>query len=438
MGSLTKIYWSFIATLVPPLASLATAPLLARGLGVVGRGEVAAATAPWMFATAVGAFGLPEAVTYFAARHPTASRRVHKHGLLLVGLTAVLAVALVQVLAGPLSAGNERLESLIQISAWACVPLLLLRVPQAVLTGHQLWKVLATGQLMVSLVRLGSVVALWGTDTLTPLTATLSVVLSPLVALFLYVPRSRIALAKSDRLPPMELPPQWRDVAGYGLRVWLGALSGIVLSRMSQVLMVPLSDEAQAGIFAIAVTIGEIPLLITSAVRDVIFAADSADLESSNLEQVARVTTLFTAMAGVGMGVTLPVLLPLVFGEAFAPSVTVSFIVIAATIVGSTGSVAGAGLGARGRPGLRSWAMFWGALANMSVLLLTVPVVGAAGGGWAMLAGSAVAGTLNVIWLHRRFGLLWTSFYGVRRDDLTRVAVAMSQLLRKIRRQEVH
>lgn len=418
-GSLKKVYWSFVATLIPPLASLATAPLLARGLGVVGRGEVSAATAPWMFAIAVGAFGIPEAVTYFSARHPTTSRRVHGHGLLLVTGTAVLAALAVSLAATPLSAGNERIEALIRISAWACVPLLLLRVPQAVLTGHQLWRVLAQGQLLVSTLRLAVVVALFATDTLTPLTATLSVVLAPLAALVIYLPRSRAVLRDEDSVRLPETPdPQWRDIAGYGLRVWLGALSGIVLTRMSQILMVPLSDEVQAGIFAIAVTIGELPLLVTSAVRDVIFAADAADLDNSNLEQVSRVTTLVTLAASLGIGVTLPVLVPLAFGQEFSPSVTVAFLVIAATVIGSTGSVAGAGLGARGRPGLRSWSMLWGAIANITVLVLTVPVVGAAGGGWAMLAGSSVAGTLNVVWLDRKFGLDWRSFYGVRRADL--------------------
>lgn len=431
---MSKVYWSFLATFIPPLASLATAPLLARGLGVVGRGEVSAATAPWMFATAVGAFGLPEAVTYFAARHPAGSRRVHRHGLLLVALTSVFAAAVVHMLAGSLSAGNDRIESLIQISAWACVPLLLLRVPKAVLTGHQLWRVVALGQLVVSVVRLVSVVALFASDTLTPLTATLSVILAPLVALVIYVPRSRAVLAAADARGGMgQAEPEWRDVAGYGLRVWLGALSGIVLTRMSQMLMVPLSSETQAGLFAIAVTIGELPLLVTSAVRDVIFAADAADLDSSNLEQVARVTTLFAGVTGVALGATLPALVPLAFGDEFSPSVVVSLIVIAATIIGSTGSVAGAGLGARGRPGLRSWSMFWGALANITVLVITVPALGAIGGAWAMLAGSSVAGTLNVVWLHRKFGYDWRSFYGVRRTDVVAIWAALSVIRRGLR-----
>ncbi|EKA61957.1 polysaccharide biosynthesis protein [Janibacter hoylei PVAS-1] len=436
-GSLQKFFWSFVATFVPPLASLATAPLLARGLGVVGRGEVAASTAPWMFATAVGAFGLPEAVTYFAARHPHAARRIHQHGLLLVAVTAVAAAAAVHVLAGPLSSGNERLESLIQISAWACVPLLLLRVPQAVLTGYQLWRVLATGQLVVSVVRLASVVLLFATDTLTPLTATLSVVLTPLVALLLYIPKSRAVLRDADGTrTEASVQPEWRDVAGYGLRVWLGALSGIVLTRMSQVLMVPLSDEVHAGIFAIAVTIGELPLLVSSAVRDVIFAADAADLDSSNLEQVARITTFVTFLAGAGIGLTLPFVVPWAFGTEFTPSVVVAYLVIAATVLGSTGSVAGAGLGARGRPGLRSWSMMWGALANLTVLIVMVPWVGAAGGGWAMLAGNTIAGSLNVVWLHRRFGYDWRQFYGLRRRDVVAMRSAGRKITKRSTKQE--
>jgi O-antigen/teichoic acid export membrane protein len=42
--------------------------LLAKSLGVTGRGEVAAATAPLMFGVALLTLGLPETLTYFVAR----------------------------------------------------------------------------------------------------------------------------------------------------------------------------------------------------------------------------------------------------------------------------------------------------------------------------------------------------------------------------------
>ena len=51
-----------------PLASLATAPIMAHALGVDGRGAVAAVTAPILLATSLGTFGLPAAVTYSIAR----------------------------------------------------------------------------------------------------------------------------------------------------------------------------------------------------------------------------------------------------------------------------------------------------------------------------------------------------------------------------------
>lgn len=92
-----------------------------------------------------------------------------------------------------------------------------------------------------------------------------------------------------------------------------------------------------------------------------------------------------------------------VFGTEFAPALWPAIVILAATVVGSTGSVAGAGLGGRGRPGLRSWAMFFAAIANIVVLVIMTPRVGALGGAFAMLAGATVAGTLCVVWLDRYF-----------------------------------
>src|SRR4051812_49233962 len=63
-----------IGYVAPPFAAIVTSPILARSLGVEGRGEIAAATAPYMLGIVVATMGIPEAVTYFVARN---QREVH-------------------------------------------------------------------------------------------------------------------------------------------------------------------------------------------------------------------------------------------------------------------------------------------------------------------------------------------------------------------------
>ena len=49
---------STFGNLIAPAAGLITAPILAQSLGVVGRGDVAAATTPLLLATSVLTLGL--------------------------------------------------------------------------------------------------------------------------------------------------------------------------------------------------------------------------------------------------------------------------------------------------------------------------------------------------------------------------------------------
>ncbi|MBD4604085.1 teichoic acid transporter, partial [Xanthomonas citri pv. citri] len=93
-------------------------------------------------------------------------------------------------------------------------------------------------------------------------------------------------------------------------------------------------------------------------------------------------------------------------------------ILLLATVVGTSGSVAGAGLSARGRPGLRSISMAIGAACNLTVFLAAVGPWGVVGAALSTLVGSYVSGTMNIVFLKTRFGISASGFYGLRREDL--------------------
>lgn len=412
-----NIAWSLAGNVAAPVMALGTAPILAQGLGVDGRGELSAATAPLLLAAAVGAFGLPEAVIHHTAKNYGSARRSATIGLTLISALGAVAALLIFALAGPLSAGNDELKTLIRVTAAVVLPTIVLLVPRATIAGTHNWRILSIERALFGAFRLGWILFLWLTGALTPLSATIAWVVSPLVSGLVFFPVAFRTLRSAGAATDPE-QVSWRIITGYGLRIWLGALSGIVLTRISQVLMVPLSSEAQAGLFAVAVTIGEIPLIISGAVRDVTFSTDSAMASDERLQQTCRVTFQLTLLVSVGIGMTMSLWLPTLFGSGFAAGIPAALIVLAATVIGSPGSVAGSGLSARGRPGLRSWSMFYGALANLTILLLVTPRLGAVGAALSMLVGNFIAGNGNIFFLHSRFGLPWVRFVGFRREDL--------------------
>jgi len=109
--------------------------------------------------------------------------------------------------------------------------------------------------------------------------------------------------------------------------------------------------------------------------------------------------------------------LPLLFGADFSPAIPITVVLLLAAVLGTPGSIAGAGLSARGRPGLRSSSLVISCLINVGLLFLIVPTYGAMGAAIATLVGSLIAANANIFFLWKIFDLSPLEFYGFRRSD---------------------
>src|SRR3954454_16664289 len=87
--------WSLAGNACVPLAGFLSAPVLAQGLGTVGRGEVAACIGVLLLVTTVSSLGMPEAVTYFTARNSVDGWRALKLGMVLAGCASMAGALLI-------------------------------------------------------------------------------------------------------------------------------------------------------------------------------------------------------------------------------------------------------------------------------------------------------------------------------------------------------
>ena len=407
-----NVLQSAVANGVPPLATLAAAPLLARGLGVDGRGELAAAVAPMVLLLSAGTLGLPEAVTYAVARSPERARRLARAAvgcLVVAGLVCTAAVALAsQWLAG----SDAELRRLVLIASLAIVPGLVVAGLRGAAAGLGLWGLVNAEKTSAALGRLAVIVVLLLGGWLTPVTATVAYAVTPVAAGLAYLGLGR----RTGPLDPGGAGAS--SLLRYGSLVWIGSLSGILLTRVDQLLMVPLSGVAALGLYVAAVNVADVPLITNTAVREVLFARDAADPSVDRLQAAARISTAAAVAVALCLALAAPLLVPLVFGEAFAPAVPVVLVLLLACVVGIPGSVAGAGLSARGRPGLRSGALLAGCLLNVALVLLLVPEHGATGAAWATLVGNGTAGAVNTVQFRRRFGDSYAALVVLRRSDV--------------------
>ena len=416
-GAASGMATTALGNLVGPLTALLSMPVLAYGLGVDGRGQVAAATAPLLLATTLSTVGIPEAVTYAVAKSPTVLKVTARRGALLIGLAGLLATLVCIVGSNLLDGGQAEIRRLIIVASLALLPTMLVMVLRASAAGLHRWRLVAREQVVSATLRLIGLLAIALFGVLTPMSATIVLVVAPVLGALAYLPLRRIpaAAVEADLAPPTALT---RNLLSFGSRIWIGALSGVLLSRLDQVLMTTLSNSFQLGLYAVAVAISDVTLILHGAMRDVTFVADAAGRNDARLCASTRISGFLSLCLGVSIAVLVPIAIPVVFGPDFAPAIGPAFWLLAAVVLATPGSIAAAGLSARGHPGLRALALAIAAAVNLLALVLLVPRMGAAGAAIATLVGNFVASQVNVLFMVRSGRIRMREFYGLRSADL--------------------
>jgi len=402
---------------VTPVAALVTLPILSYTLGVTGRGEIAAATAPLLLAVTAATFGIPEAVAYLVAKSPAALPGVARRGAWLILLSGALATVICVLASTMLAGGDPALGRLIVVASLAVIPTTVVLILRACAAGLQRWRLVAVEQALTAVLRLAGIAGLAVAGRLTPLSAVIVIAAAPVLGGLAYLPlrhhHRRAAVPGAD-----PVGASTRHIVSYGSRIWIGSLTGVLLARLDQTIMTPLAGTYQLGLYAVAASVGDAALILHSAVRDVTFTSDAARQDDARLCASARISGFLSIAVAMTLAALIPVGLPLVFGPDFAPAIPAALWMLAAVVVVAPGSIAGAGLSARGHPGLRSVSLLVACVVNVVVLLLLVPVLGATGAALATLAGNLIASQLNIAFLGRRSTIPARQFYGLRRTDI--------------------
>ncbi|MDJ0335415.1 oligosaccharide flippase family protein [Salinibacterium sp. G-O1] len=413
---------STFGNLVGPASILVASSVVAQQAGPAGRGEVAAVNAVIVLIAAFAAFGLPEALTYFVARNGSgrggfANRRAI-WVTLLAGITSSGVVAL---LAPTLSGGNDYLAQVITIASITVLPSMLVSLLRASAAGHQRWGTIAAERTIAAIARVAGILIPVALGNFSILNASLALVGAPLLGAIAYLPYRRVATPGR----------QVTDVPfmSYAAKSWAGTLAGMLTARLSQAILLPLSDAHQLGLFAVAVNLSEVMLISNQAFRDVIYAAESKDSDVARLATASRVSTIIAIVSAVFIAGVSPILIPLMFGPEFGESIPLTIVLCLGIVLGVPGSVAGMGLGARGRPELRSGSLAVGLVFNVVLLISLVPSLGAWGAAIAAVVTTMVISNTNLIQLYRFFGYSPWQFALPRSSDFGELRRQLTKLL---------
>ncbi|MFS2029375.1 MULTISPECIES: oligosaccharide flippase family protein [unclassified Curtobacterium] len=423
-----NIVAALIGNVFPPIASIATAPILAQTLGVDGRGAVAAVTAPLFLATAVATFGVPAAVTRTIARHPSSHGGFVRRAVAVLGGAGVVVTVLL-IAAAPFSAAGDRdLVRLVTLASVMLVPTLMVALLQAVAAGMHRWRLVTVERAITAGVRLIALGSFAAAGSLDVAHAVGVLAVAPIIGAVAYVGLRR---GTGAACPEGAETPSTRALMSFGARVWLGSIAGVLLTRLDQALIAPLSDAAELGLYVVAVNVADLPLVISDAVRDVSFAADAAEQDDARMLAASRISSALTIVAAGALAASAWWWVPLVFGAEFVDAMPACLVLLLATAVGGQGALAGVTLSARGAPGRRSASLVVAALVNTALLVALVPSLGALGAAIGTLAGCFVSSSLNVLQVWHRHGIHPKSFYGVRRSDIRSFLRAIRRLSRR-------
>lgn len=416
--------------LATPIVGIACAPVLVHALGVDGRGEFAATTSPTLLLTLAGTLGLPEAVTYYVASRQMATRAALWRASIQSLVFGVVLAGLVAALASPLSGGDDRVATIMTWGATTLPLALVVGVVRGAAAGRQRWGLVNAERMFGNVLRLALVVAFAVVGRLGLWESTLIYLICPVLAGAVYT-RFLAGLLRSTAEPRQAFTAEM-TLLGFGMRNWAGGLAGVVLSRLDQVLITPLANSHQLGLYAAAVSIAEIPYVISAATRDVLLAADASRSDDQRAVQASRITFLATLLFAGALAITSPLLIRIAYGSAFADATPMLVLLLLASVAYTPGLTAGGLLLARGRPLARSLSLAGACVLNVALLPVLVPAFGGIGAALASVAAYVLFSTINLTLLTRRSSFGPIEMIVPRREDF-RWAIEHIRALRRKR-----
>ncbi len=387
------------ATVVASAASFVFVVLVARVAGPETRGALAfAVSLPTLFSF-LATFGLDVAVPHYAGRSPEVRPALVRASVLLGGVTAA-SFAAAGVVAATVAPGWVPRVLGIRLLALALAATPLITV-QFLLTSLLVagGRERAANRIRVAipvaaLLSFSAAAALGrGSLTLAVLSWTAGHVFGFSFSVAAAIKTFGIAAAMS---------PAPRALLGYGLPAHAGNVADVATFRVDSLILGALVGARELGMYAVAVNVAEMLLYLPTAIASVLLPMSSARADDRLVARSFMLALVTTALGAAVVFAVAPVIIPLVFGDAFEAAIGPLRILAFAMIGMALRKVVAAELAAR-RLQRRAAAVAIATFALVMVLdLLLIPRFGASGAAWASL-GAYVAGGA-AIWLVFRLG----------------------------------
>ncbi len=407
------------AQLLLPLTALATAPLLARGLGVVDRGILASVVGVVSLVPALMLTSYPDRLTALVAAEPRRAAAAARAGLL-IGLGVGVVSAVLVIALAPAVLGEQRgAVPLLRALALTLVPVMVLESQRALRLGLGDFRQVALERTVGALVRAVGIALFFAAGALTVVSASWLHVGALLAASLLVLPRwhGPPPAARPARAAVREVT---REILASSPSRWLGQAYFTLGTRILATLVLAASSAGQAGLFAVAFAVAEVPAIAVTAIRSMVVGGFAKGNDPTVIARVTRLTVVGVSLVALAGAAATPLVVPLLFGRDFTDAVVPTVVLLAAAVPAAVARLLSTGMASLGRVRAAVPSQVVGLLVIVAGLLLVVPSLGALGACLTVLAASTVTLVMLVAAGRRALGLGVRELLVPRRSDLSR------------------
>jgi O-antigen/teichoic acid export membrane protein len=381
------------ASLIVQVLNMVSGIELARGLGVSGRGELAAAMLWPSVIGVIATLGLEESMIYHVARARTALGRLIGSGLALCAAQSLAFTALTLALV-PIALHKHPSQTVVSgliYSTFVSMNMVAVTL-NAVLNGLHRYG-------WYNVVRLSIGFGVVASQTVLLATGAFSVRWIVIAIAACYVANAVFVWALVRRVGAGRMPADRatvRAIFGYGIRSHAGTTSSFLNQRLDQLVISAFLTARQLGLYVVAVTLTLLPPLLGGSVAAAalpnVAALDTHEEQILLARRLVSFTLIASAMLALPFIVLAPLFVKLFFGHAFVAGANITRITSVASIALATNRVLEAVLRGVGRPlaaGLAEIVALGTTVVGLATLL---PALGLVGAAWASLLAYFVSG----------------------------------------------
>lgn len=379
--------------------------IAARALGVEGRGTLAILWLIPVILVMLGGIGIPQATTFYVARELRNARGVVR---ISVGITLGLFLLLAALYSIGLLVFGRQSDAFTLGDGFLSVGLIPMFLAQnlgvAVLLGMKRYRAFNAGRIVPVLVYAAALLGLFAVGH-----ASLSWILA--VTLFSWGAAAVNTWSMVLRNLPSGPGPVTAttatagDIAKFGLKGVIGSVSPIDDVRIDQFVVGLLLDTRALGLYVAAIAFCNLPRFVAQSIGSVSFpriaSAGNVDDAWALTGRSIRLGLIAVGATVVGLYLTLPTLIPLMFGEDFTEAVAIGRILIIAAFFLSVHRLLTELARGLGHPGYGSITE----LINLAAFAVAVAVFATPastdGIATAVLVGGVASSSVLAILLHR-------------------------------------